>query len=118
MTVTKTDRNPNMEDSANMDHWRCTLTYEGRRMSVYYSMGSGHHGKEPTALEVLDCLAMDATYADESFADFCGNCGYDTDSRKAERIYKACQSINVRLHKLLGADFEAVADEVRKLVDG
>ena len=108
MTCAQVDSNPSMDDSAGMDHWRCTLTYKGRRMSVIFSMGRGHDGREPEAKEVLNSLLMDATCAGESFEDFCGNCGYDTDSRKAERIYKACQSINVRVDKLLGNNREAV----------
>lgn len=42
--------------------------------------------KEPTMYDVLSCMTK---YDVGSFEDFCGEFGYDTDSRKAERIYKA-----------------------------
>lgn len=46
-----------------------------------------HYPKEPTVYDVLTCLEK-CGY--ESFEDFCGCYGYDTDSRRAEKIYKAC----------------------------
>jgi len=42
--------------------------------------------KEPTAYEVLACLTKNEV---ESFEDFCASFGYDEDSRKAEKTYKA-----------------------------
>ena len=88
--------------------WRVTLTYKGRRMSVDYWMGSAIKGK-PTSEAVLECLLSDACSGEESFEDFCANCGYDTDSRKAERIYRACQKNLKNVRRLLGDEFEAFA---------
>lgn len=51
----------------------------------------------PTLLEVCYSLALDASGADESFEDWCGNYGYDTDSRKAKKLHKACQKIAFKL---------------------
>ena len=42
--------------------------------------------KEPTAYGVLAGLT---TYGPEDFEDFCSSYGYDSDSRKAEKVYKA-----------------------------
>jgi hypothetical protein len=53
----------------------------------------------PTLLEVCYSLALDASMADESFEDWCGNLGYDTDSRKAKKTYKACQKIAFKLER-------------------
>lgn len=81
-------------------------------MSVWYSMGSAHTG-EPKVLDVVGSLVMDAS-CEDTFKDFCDSFGYDQDSRKAEKVWKACQSIKVRLHKLLGSDFDAIANRVRE----
>lgn len=43
-------------------------------------------GEEPTAYDVLACLTK---YEVGTFEDFCSDFGYDTDSRRAEKIYKA-----------------------------
>lgn len=42
--------------------------------------------KQPTAYDVLACLTKNEV---GSFEDFCADYGYDTDSRKAEKIYQA-----------------------------
>lgn len=87
-------------------HWRCTLNRideSGKsvaRMTVQYSMGSAHTNP-PTLASVLESLRMDAS-APASFADFCADLGYDMDSRQAEKTWKACRSIAVRLRKLIG----------------
>ena len=121
------DRNPNMPDSRDMDHWKVTLTrraiqpqydtwkgYKGKikqptiaaRMTLHFSKGYWHNGKEPDVTEVLDCLASDACGLDNSpdFAQWCGEYGYDTDSRKALKIFKACEHSAARLRRFLGAD--------------
>jgi len=41
---------------------------------------------KPTNYGILACLTK---YDPETFEDFCSNFGYDTDSKKAERIYNA-----------------------------
>jgi len=51
--------------------------------SIAESTGSG--GKPPTAYDVLSCLTK---YDPGSFKNFCNDYGYDSDSRKAEKIYK------------------------------
>jgi hypothetical protein len=89
-------------------HWRVTLNRIDEknksvaRMTVPYHQGSAHT-KAPTIADVLGSLRMDANCPD-SFKDFCSEFGYYTDSRKAEKIWKACQSIKLRMRKLLGKD--------------
>ena len=41
----------------------------------------------PTQASVLYCLLADASMAEDGFSDFCANCGYDTDSRKALEMF-------------------------------
>jgi hypothetical protein len=89
------------------DGWHCTLRYKGRQYSFDFWKGIGHHGSEPTVDDCLDALLSDSAGADNTFEDFCGEFGYDTDSRKAERIYKQCQKVRENMERLLGEDFEA-----------
>jgi hypothetical protein len=51
----------------------------------------------PTAASVLYCLLSDSQASGESFPDWCGGLGYDTDSRKAFDIYMQCCNIG---HKM------------------
>lgn len=98
--------NPYMDGAADMDNWKCLIRAGHRQMTVYFSKGVGHHGKEPDIYEVLDCLASDAAGIENArdFDDWCSEYGYDTDSRKAERIYHTCQRQAASLRRLLGDD--------------
>lgn len=65
----------------------------------------------PTLRDVLENLQCDARSADRTtFEDFCGEFGYDTDSRKAEQIFRACQDTCAKLSAFFGADFDAFMD--------
>jgi len=88
--------------------WKVTLRYQGRQMTVPFYTGSAIG--EVNAPDVLHCLISDTQSAVNSFEDWCADFGYDTDSRKAEAIYNACQRISVKLHKLLGDDLSKFAD--------
>lgn len=121
-TAQRTSSNPSMD--RDMDHWKVRLTrsftgvaqYADRNgkaaprrytlsMTVPFSMGYGHHGKEPEAADVLSCLASDAANVNmSSFEDWRSDLGYDTDSRKAERTYKTCEKQADKLKRFLGQD--------------
>lgn len=106
-----TDHNKLIEGN-HYNHYRTTLhrqTADGRpkRMTITFSKGIGLTG-EPTATEVLECLIMDANTLKYSpwFEDWAGDLGYDTDSRQAERTYKAVQWQTLKLKRFLGGHFE------------
>lgn len=80
-------------------HWRVTLKRNGKSYSTHYSMGAALTGS-PELCDVLYCLISDAESAGESFDDWCANFGYDTDSRKAERTWKACKRVAASLSRL------------------
>jgi len=63
----------------------------------------------PTIDTVLECLASDVSESlDYGFEAWADESGYDTDSRKAEKIYKACLDMRASLLVLLGR--EGLAD--------
>lgn len=108
-TAARVDKNPNMTSETPMDHWRVVLKYKDGglvplKMTVYFSMGTGHKGKAPEAADVLDCLASDAAGVENarSFEEWASEYGYDTDSRKAHKTYTLCKREAERLLKFLG----------------
>lgn len=109
MTTRAVAANPQMDPWEGASHWSCTLRCADRKMRTPFSQGSAHIGA-PSVETVLDCLASDASSVDSArgFEDFCAECGMDTDSRKAERTYKACVRARNALFALLGADAYAV----------
>ena len=123
MTATKIDQNPNAPDWTEADHWRVNMRRVpggkvDTRMSTYFSQGYAHHGAEPDAASVLDCLASDAASVDQArdYEDWARDFGYDPDSRKAEKIYKACQRRAERLKAFLGDDlYQALLYEMERL---
>ena len=100
--------------------WQVTLINGSKRLETRFTMGSAHCKQErvpcrepyiyipnePTVADVLYCLLADAGCAEDGFEDFCGNCGYDTDSRKAEAIWRSCLEVYPRLRVFLGERFD------------
>lgn len=101
---TQVDNNPNMPEWKDADHWKCIIRFQRSKLTIYFSQGYGHNGKEPKLTDVLDCLASDASGFENagSFEDWANEYGYDYDSRKAERIYETIERQAKRLKKFLG----------------
>lgn len=102
------DTNPNMaadEWAQSASHYKLRIRCNRRQLTTYFSMGSAHTD-EPKLADVLDCLASDASGIANSptFEDWCGEYGYDTDSRKAERTYRTCERAAQRLERLVGPE--------------
>lgn len=73
--------------------WNVTLRCGGRRSAS--PVVRERHASTPTVAEIVECLELDSSYAD-SFDEFCDELGYDSDSRTAERLYKAVRRQSVR----------------------
>jgi hypothetical protein len=93
------------ENGQTWDHnvWSATLRTDGRQFTVTYRTGLGIKGT-PTAEDILSAVLSDAGTAvyTDSFEDWADNLGYDTDSRKAERIYRTVIRQTASLKRLLG----------------
>lgn len=66
-------------------------------------------------LNALYCIVSDAISGLDSFEDFCGNLGYDTDSREAHKTWKACQSSSTKALRVLGVSRSELYDFANKL---
>lgn len=84
-------------------HWKVVLKRGRKKMQLYWSAGSGVPDA-PKAPEILDNLASDASSFENArnFEDWAGEYGYDTDSRKAEKIYRTVGEQAKKLKELLG----------------
>ena len=97
----RTDRNPSMRDSGNMDHWNVTLRCDGDSMTLTYSKGYGHKGAPPDVAEVLECLHSDASCADYDLDEFIAELGGD------EHTYRLVQRQAEQLRDILGDSWSA-----------
>lgn len=93
------------------DAFKVTLQYKRRKLTVPFYQGRAVC-EEPTAASVIYCLISDALSVESatSFEDWADNLGYDRDSRKAEKTYKACCNIQQRIRHFLGEDFDKFAE--------
>lgn len=91
-------------------HWTCTFRFGHksspgfRLMQVKYSQGSAIE-TPPKACCVMNCLVFSDYVSDYiSFEEWCGDFGYDTDSRDNEALFKVCQKQSRELDAFLGND--------------
>ena len=70
------------------DHYRfpVTLRKDGKSMRVMFTQSRVQGSNPPDEYDVLTSLSK---FDPGSFENFCSDFGYNTDSRKAERTYKA-----------------------------
>jgi hypothetical protein len=74
------------DDKTSRYVFRCRLTRARKSYTFDFGQSIQAGAEEPTMYDILTCLQK---YDCGTFADFCGEFGYDEDSRNAERIYKA-----------------------------
>lgn len=66
--------------------FKITLKKGGKQYTFNFGQSIAEGSNEPTLYSVLACLTK---YKVGSFEEFCSDYGYDTDSRTAEKTYKA-----------------------------
>lgn len=89
---------PNSDDKDNTLHNQfkisVTLDKVNKDFNFYGSMADYEAGKQDLTEEELKytfkCLISDGESGNMDFEEFCGEFGYDTDSRRAEKIWNEC----------------------------
>lgn len=66
----------------------------------------------PHAVDVVQSMLSDAT--GESFESWCGDLGYDTDSRKALATWEACRESDRVMRGVFGKAFDSAVDLARE----
>lgn len=101
--------------------WRVTFTSKAGFWTLPYYCGLGHvikakhsfaqdRPKKPSNADILHSLILDASAANENFADWCSNYGYSDDSITALNTYRECLKTATMLHKHLGRDVVSVLE--------
>lgn len=87
--------------------YRIYLSYKGKKCSFVYH---DNYLNEVKKTDVIYCFCMDArAYLDsKNFEDFCNNFGYDTDSIKALKTYKACKKQAEKCTRLFPVNMETI----------
>ncbi len=124
VTVTKISTRPDghMTDMPRgSTHWEAIITRAGDYVfKTYYSQGPAYTAA-PDAADIMGALLKDIVddtsgEYESDFKDWADNLGYDTDSRSAEKIFKACLEITTYLNKIFGKqDLEDLRDIANEL---
>ncbi len=107
--------NPYWDASANQHNRVSVMNCNTRKRFSFDFWGSI---REPNAEDKAGIIDAIYGYASDglafrnsrNFLDFCGEFGYDEDSRKAEKIYKACEKADERLSRIFGDDYGFLVD--------
>lgn len=84
-------------------HYKIFIKKGRKTFTTYYSMGAALQDP-PDLPEVLDSLASDAAGFEnnQDFEEWAREYGYDTDSRKAEKIFRLIETQSNKLKLFLG----------------
>lgn len=112
------DNNPPQWDEDqghNRLRYRVTIQRKDTRKSLSFifwdSIANAEKGERPTPYDILTCVSSDSNVYD-SFEDFCGEFGYDTDSRKAEGTWKKVKKFADRINDFFT---ETELEELREI---
>ena len=97
------------------DRYRVTISRKGGGrlgFDFWNSVKDVQNGKEPTAYDVLACISGDV-FCPETFKDFCGEYGYDKDSRKALTTFPLVDRFARRLRKFFNEAERNELGEIR-----
>ena len=91
------------------DHYTfpVTLRKDGKSMRTEFTQSRVRGSNPPTEYDIVSCL----TKSDPgTFEDFCSEFGYDTDSRQAEKTYKAVKREWEKVARVFGSEGECLED--------
>lgn len=99
-------------------NWCVKLFRDDRKIiETDYMQGIGHAPsyqfrptRPPSLLDVCHSLGLDAQAGSASFEEFCADFGYDTDSRKARKTWKACRKTAYKLGRELTESINRICE--------
>jgi len=95
--------NPSWDKENSHNHYRITITRKDtpkQKLTFQWwdSIHNTEKNEQPTAYDALSTLASDSTEYSNSFEEFCGEMGYDTDSITASKTWKAYSKLASRIN--------------------
>lgn len=88
--------------------FKCELLRNSKSYTFEFGQSIANGSKKPTMYDILTCLTK---YNPESFDDFCAEFGYDINSRKDEKTYKAVYKEYEAVERLFGD----IMDELQEI---
>lgn len=82
----------------NTNHYRVTLSREGRTMRFWFYQGYGIK-HEPTLEGVIECLASDRTFTSYTLKEYGDELGWDSETAST---YRHLINLNARYERVIG----------------
>jgi hypothetical protein len=98
--------NSSYRDNSRGPYWSEKVRRHNTTLRSYRSNGV-QRGHEPSLYNVLACLQK---HEPGTFKQFCGDFGYDTDSRRALTVYESVQEEYEKVLRLCGGDAEMLRE--------
>jgi hypothetical protein len=99
------------DDTQTRDIYRFTLTKDGKSYSGRFGQSIADTGKKPRPYDILTSLGADRF--EGTYEDFCSEYGYDEDSMKAHKLYKAVVKENEGIKKLYSEEERDKMSEIQ-----
>ena len=94
-------------DGQNRYIFKCQLNRDRKQYTFNFGQSVAAGSNPPSIYDILACLTK---YDPEDFENFCTNYGYDTDSRKAYKTYKAVVREWQAVNRLFGDCLDELRD--------
>lgn len=99
------------------NHWVSVVNTKTGKRTGFDFWASNMYPNLSSRYDVLNafrCFVDDAISGDMTFREFCGEFGYDEDSRRAEKTWKACKKSGEKLRRIYDGD---IYDLINSLED-
>ena len=85
------------------------------RFDFWASLANPEIRTEEEVLHAFACFVRDSIYGEMDYDEFCDEFGYNTDSRIAEKAWKACGKSNDKLRRIFPGDINELDYELTEL---
>lgn len=82
------------------------------RFEFWGSIVSPEIRTERDLVNAFECFLFESSSGLMTFEEFCSEFGYDTDSRKAYKTYKACQTAAKKLERIYSGDVYELLNKI------
>jgi len=89
--------------------FNCTLRCNGKQFTFNFGQSIQSGANDPTMYDILACLEKHEV---GDFDDFCRNYGYDNDSIKAHKVYKAVAREYKNMLRVFGSEILEEMQEI------
>ena len=109
----------NGRESENWNHHKVTVTNKEHNLKTSFdfwaSIARPNMETEYDILNAFYCFISDAISGYMTFSEFCGEFGYDEDSRSAEKTWKACKRASDKLKRIYDGDIYDLSNRLQEI---